>query len=85
MKYEYKAQLIALQLSQSEVRSGAGAQKINAEIKRVMEHFTELGFEYHNQITLPTTVNPGCLAGLLGAKATTVDLPVLVFRKPLGA
>lgn len=81
MEYDYVSQLISLQLTQSEVNSGAAAKKVNSQITKVMEHFTSQGYEFYSQITLPTIVAPGCLASLLGSKSTTVDLPVLVFRK----
>lgn len=81
MKYEYFAQLVSIQLSQSEVQSGHAAKTVNEQIVKIIEHFTEKGFEFHNQITLPTTISPGCLAGLLGVKSSTIDLPVSVFRK----
>lgn len=82
MEYEYVSQLISLQLTQSEVSSGAAAKKVNSHIAQVMEHYTAKGFEFYSQITLPTVVAPGCIASLLGAKSSTIDLPVLVFRKP---
>lgn len=80
-KYTYITYQLGINLSEKEVKSPKGAEKLKREIEGAINDFSAKGYEFHNQITMPVTVNPGCLGSLLGSKSQQINVPVLVFRK----
>lgn len=79
--YEYVSHQLNINLSEKEAKSPKGAEIIKQSIEKVMAKYASEGWEFDNQISIPITVNPGCLGGLTGAKAAQINVPVLVFKR----
>ena len=79
--YEYKSVHMGLHITEKEAAKPSGIKKLEESIDKVINNMNNHGWEFHSQIELPLTIRPGCLGSLLGAGATTKNLPVFVFRR----
>lgn len=82
--YEYKSINLGLNLSGSEAAKPAGIKKLETAIDQAINNMDAQGWEFHSQLVMPVTINPGCLSGLLGGAATSRNITVLVFRRAVG-
>lgn len=66
-----------------EVKSGDadGATKAVAQYASIIDKETVGGWELDMIQQIPVTEQPGCLAGLFGAKSVTTYFNMLVFKK----
>jgi len=76
--YDYKC--IAFRAS---ISSSSGVQEIANQLQSAIKQYATDGWEFCNVSHVSTTVNPGCLGGMLGKKQSTVSYDVIVFRKAM--
>lgn len=76
MSYEYKVMPFIPAVESIEAATTASAH-LEAEINEQAVN----GWEFHQLGSVSVAVNPGCLAGLFGAKKTSLQLDQLIFRK----
>jgi len=78
MNYEYKT----IQLPQNvEVTPQTRTTAAALLIEKVLNTYSEMGWEFYRIDTVTTIEPPGCLAALFGAKATFQPLNVVIFRR----
>jgi hypothetical protein len=82
--YEYKSINLGLNLSEKEAAKPAGIKKLETAIDQAINSMDAQGWDFHSQLVMPVTINPGCLGGLAGGGATTKNITVLVFRRAVG-
>jgi hypothetical protein len=85
MVFEYKVVSIPRSLSILEKnlmkKNVTGDQIVAEYLEEQVNSMARDGWEYVRSEQMSLTVNPGCLAGLIGAKAQTTTYSVAVFRK----
>ncbi len=76
MNYQYKVVPFI-----GKIKSGGNAQEVAAQLQAAIAQHATGDREFHTFNDVNIEVQPGCLAGLLGAKAAYVQFDQLVFRK----
>lgn len=63
------------------IKAGGNAQEVAAQLQAAINLNATDGWEFHSFNDVNIEVQPGCLAGLLGAKAAYVQFDQLVFKR----
>jgi ABC-type polysaccharide/polyol phosphate transport system ATPase subunit len=63
------------------MKSGSNAQEVATQLQAAINQNSRDGWEFHSFNDVNIEVQPGCLAGLLGAKAAYVQFDQLVFKR----
>lgn len=63
------------------IKSSGNAQEVGAQLQAAINQNATDGWEFHSFNDVNIEVQPGCLAGLLGAKAAYVQFDQLVFKR----
>jgi hypothetical protein len=81
-RYKYKVDYLDAKVTASDVSKGSAGQKIANQVEIKLREWADKGFEYYSQGMVDVSVHPGCSA-LFGQKTESINVMVLVFRKPL--
>jgi hypothetical protein len=68
-------------MQNKDLYSNEKSKSLYGKIETIMQKYDDAGYEFHNQITIPTTINPGYLGSFMGGKTSYIDVSVLIFRK----
>src|SRR6266498_3595949 len=79
MKYQYK---VIPFIGQSKGR--LSAEDVATQLESVISRNSALGWEFYQLSDVNIEVQPGCIAGLLGARAQYVRFDQLIFRASEG-
>lgn len=79
MAYQYK--MVQVPPNVIVEAKDARANPAATYLEAVVNQWAQQGWEFYSVETIGVVEKPGCLAGLLGAKATAVDYYVIVFRR----
>jgi hypothetical protein len=78
--YEYK--MIQMPPTIAVQAKAAHGQEAAAYLENVVNEWASRGWEFFRVDTLGVITAPGCLAGLLGAKANLIEYFVVTMRRP---
>jgi hypothetical protein len=65
------------------LNAGENIQEVAKQLETLINRYSETGWEFVAVTSVDILVQPGCLAGLLGGKASTVGYNQVVFRAPI--
>lgn len=80
-QYEYRVVPFVGQLKRS-VFSVENAQKVSEQLQSLIDQYAQQGWEFYRTDKIDIQIKPGCLASLLGAKATFITFDQVIFRRP---
>lgn len=63
------------------IKSSQGAGEVAQQLQQAIQAEVNSGWEFHEATSVNIEVSPGCIAGLLGAKADYQRYDMLVFKK----
>lgn len=61
---------------------GNRAQAVAEQLAALINEYTGQGYEYYRLDHCTLIEQPGCLAGLFGAKPSVIGYDVAIFRRP---
>jgi len=64
------------------VFSKENAQTVTSQLQSVIDGQIRQGWEFYSIEKVGIEIQPGCLGGLLGVKATYLNFDQIVFRRP---
>ena len=76
MSYQYKVVPFV-----GKVKSGASAEEVSSQLASVINQNATGGWEFYQLGSVDIEVQPGCLAGIFGAKTAFVTWDQVIFRK----
>jgi hypothetical protein len=63
------------------IKSSQSAGEVSAQLQAVINQYAAQGWEFYQLNDVNIEVQPGCLAGLFGAKTAYVLLDQVIFRR----
>ena len=64
-----------------QIRSGDDVAQVSSQLEALINQHASQGWEFQTLNDVNIKVQPGCLAGLLGAKTAYVSYDQIVFRR----
>lgn len=64
------------------VFSKENARTVSSQLQTVVDEHVREGWEFYSIEKVGIEVQPGCLGGLLGIKATYLNFDQIIFRRP---
>jgi len=63
------------------IKASGNAQEVATQLQAAINQSATEGWEFHSFNDVNIEVQPGCIAGLLGAKAAYIQFDQLVFKR----
>jgi hypothetical protein len=63
------------------IKSGQTADEVSNQLEALIRQGANEGWTFHDVSSVNIEVQPGCLAGLLGAKASYIRYDMAVFKR----
>jgi hypothetical protein len=79
MAYQYKVVPFS-----TRVKMGSPTAECSTQLEAIINDHAKQGWEFHQIAQINIEVQPGCLAGLGGARPTNMPIDQVVFRKAAG-
>lgn len=64
-----------------QVKTQSSTINLKDAVQSKIQEFTDKGYEFHSQVYVPVSINPGCISSLLGGKTQYLNVPLFIFRK----
>jgi hypothetical protein len=64
-----------------QIKSGQSAVEVSKQLQAIIDQAAKEGWEFYQLTNTNIEVQPGCLAGLVGTKASYVTYDQVIFRK----
>ncbi|PIQ13392.1 MAG: hypothetical protein COZ23_05770 [Hydrogenophilales bacterium CG_4_10_14_3_um_filter_58_23] len=77
MSYKYRVMPFI-----GKIKSNQSAVEVSNQLEALINEGAREGWEFHQVNNVNIEVQPGCLAGLFGAKAEYIRFDMLVFKQP---